>query len=90
MANPTKLIQSFLYELEQICNILDSGNVKSIIKRWTAKSSTIGKKITVNTSESKITGKAVRIDHDGALVISKNGSHHRILVGDVNYLRVKF
>ncbi|MBM3896635.1 MAG: biotin--[acetyl-CoA-carboxylase] ligase [Thaumarchaeota archaeon] len=87
--NPTKLIQSFLYELEQICDILDNGNVKLIIKRWTAKSSTIGKKITVDTSESKITGKAVRIDYDGALVISKNGSHHRILVGDVNYLRVR-
>ncbi|MGI0002683.1 MAG: biotin--[acetyl-CoA-carboxylase] ligase [Nitrosopumilaceae archaeon] len=87
--NPTKLIQSFLYELEQICDILDNRNVNTIIKRWTAKSSTIGKKITVDTSESKITGKAVRIDNDGALVISKNGSYHRVLVGDVNYLRVR-
>ncbi|MDP3781119.1 MAG: biotin--[acetyl-CoA-carboxylase] ligase, partial [Nitrosopumilaceae archaeon] len=59
------------------------------IKKWTSKSSTIGKKITVDTSESKITGKAIRIDNDGALVISKNGSEHRLLVGDVNYLRIR-
>jgi BirA family biotin operon repressor/biotin-[acetyl-CoA-carboxylase] ligase len=89
VANPTKLIQSFLYELEQICNILDNGNVGTIIKKWTSKSSTIGKKITVDTSGSKMSGKAVRIDNDGALVISKNGSEHKLLVGDVNYLRIK-
>jgi BirA family biotin operon repressor/biotin-[acetyl-CoA-carboxylase] ligase len=84
--NPTKLIQSFLYELEQICNILEHGNVDTIIKKWTIKSSTIGKKITVNASGSKITGKAIKIDTDGALVISKNGLQYRILAGDVNYL----
>lgn len=87
--NPTKLIQSFLYELEQICDILDNGNVDTVIKKWTSKSSTIGKKITVDTAGSKMSGKAVRIDNDGALVISKNGSHHRLLVGDVNYLRIR-
>ncbi len=87
--NPTKLIQSFLYEIEQICNILDDGSVNTIIRKWTSKSSTIGKKITVNSSGSKITGKAVKIDIDGALVISKNGSQHRILAGDVNYLRAR-
>lgn len=87
--NPTKLIQSFLYELEQICNILDTGKVNTVIKKWTSKSSTIGKKITVDTAGSKMSGKAVRIDNDGALVISKNGSYHRILVGDINYLRVR-
>ena len=87
--NPTKLIQSFLYELEKICDILDYGNVDNIIKKWTSKSSTIGKKIIVDTSESKITGKAVKIDTDGALVISKNGLRHRVMVGDVNYLRVR-
>jgi BirA family biotin operon repressor/biotin-[acetyl-CoA-carboxylase] ligase len=89
VANPTKLIQSFLYELEQICDIFDNDNVNTIIKKWTSKSSTIGKKITVDTAGSKMSGKAVRIDNDGALVISKKGSQHRLLVGDVNYLRVR-
>ena len=89
MPNPTKLIQSFLYELEQILDVLNRGSVDTIIKKWTSKSSTIGKKITVNTLESKITGKAIKVDDDGALVIAKNGFRHRVLVGDVNYVRMR-
>lgn len=88
-SNPSKLIQSFLYELEQICDILNSGNASTIIKKWTSKSSTIGKKITVDTPEFKITGKAIKIDNDGALVVAKNDFHHRVLVGDVNYVRMR-
>jgi len=87
-ANPTGLIQSFLFELEQICEILNKGNARTVIRKWASRSSTIGKKITVSTTESKIAGKAIKIDSDGALVIAKNGLHHRVLVGDVNYLRM--
>ena len=87
-SNPTKLIQSFLYELEKICESVDKGGIDKIIKKWTSKSSTIGKRITVDTAESKMTGKAIKIDTDGALVILKNHSYHSVMVGDVNYLRV--
>ncbi len=81
--NPVKLIQSFLVELEKICEMLDQGKYKKIINDWTKKSSTIGKNSTVSTSSGKITGKAIRIDNDGALVISHANKNHRILVGDV-------
>jgi BirA family biotin operon repressor/biotin-[acetyl-CoA-carboxylase] ligase len=48
-------------------------------------SATIGKKATVSTSSGKISGKAVRIDDDGALVISSQAKEvHRVLVGDVS------
>lgn len=81
--NPVKLIQSFLVELEKICETLDQGKYKKIIDDWTKKSSTIGKKVIVSTSSGKINGKAIRIDNDGALVISQGKKTHRILVGDV-------
>jgi len=81
--NPVKLMQAFLVELEKICEMLDHGKYKKIINDWTKKSSTIGKKATVSTSSGKITGKAIRIDNDGALVISHGKKNHRILVGDV-------
>jgi len=81
--NPIMLVQSFLVELEKICETLERGKYKNIINDWTKKSSTIGKKVTVSTSSGKITGKAIRIDTDGALVISKGKKTHRILVGDV-------
>lgn len=81
--NPVKLLQSFLAELEKICGLLEEGKHKKIINDWTKKSSTVGKNITVSTSSGKITGKATKIDNDGALVISKSNKNHRILVGDV-------
>ena len=81
--NPVKLIQTFLIELEKICELLEKGEFKKIINSWTKKSSTIGKNTTVSTSSGKISGKAIRIDNDGALVLAKGAKTNRILVGDV-------
>ena len=81
--NPVKLMQTFLVELEKICSELEQDKYKKIIKAWVKKSSTIGKNTSVSTSSGKITGKAVRIDDDGALVISHKNKNHRVLVGDV-------
>ena len=77
-------MQSFLFELEKICEELNQGSIRKIIKEWTKMSATIGKKATVSTSSGKISGKAVRIDDDGALVISQAKEIHRVLVGDVS------
>lgn len=81
--NPVKFIQNFLVELEKICENLEQGKQKKIINDWIKKSSTIGKNATINTASGKITGKAITIDKDGALVISSSGKNHRILAGDV-------
>ncbi|MGI0076754.1 MAG: biotin--[acetyl-CoA-carboxylase] ligase [Nitrosopumilaceae archaeon] len=81
---PIKLMQSFLFELEKICEELNQGNIRKTIKEWTKMSATIGKKVTVSTSSGKIRGKAIRIDDDGALVISQARETHRVLVGDVS------
>ena len=66
--------------------MLNSGDIKKIVKDWTDKSSTIGKKVEMNTENGKITGKAIRIDDDGALVISENGKNLRVLAGDIIHL----
>ncbi len=83
-ANANKLIQSFLVELEKICDLLNQGKVKKIINEWTKRSFTIGRKANVSTSTGKISGRALRIDDDGALVISHARKTHRVLVGDVS------
>lgn len=81
--NPINLMQSFLVELEKICDELEQGKSKKIISDWSKKSSTIGKNSTVTITSGKISGKAIGIDNDGALVISHANKNHRILVGDV-------
>jgi BirA family biotin operon repressor/biotin-[acetyl-CoA-carboxylase] ligase len=81
--NSRELVQEFLYELERHLQMLENGEIRPIIKEWTKKSFTIGKNVSVITSEGRVSGKAVKIDDDGALVIQSKGKTNRILVGDV-------
>lgn len=83
---PVQLVQSFLVELEKIYKSLNAKQTKKIIAEWTARSSTIGKNVELNTPDSKIKGKAIKIDDDGALVVSENSKTHRIIAGDVIHL----
>ena len=79
----TPLIKQFLYELEKIFQLIDSKQIKKIKNGWTKRSSTIGKNIYVITNEGRIDGKAIKIDNDGGLIISKGKKTDRVLVGDV-------
>ncbi len=79
------LVQQFLYELEVIFQWINSGLTKKIIFEWTKRSSTIGKNISIINDKKNVTGKAIKIDNDGALIISKNKQTTRILIGDVTY-----
>jgi len=81
--SPIKLIQEFLYQLEKNINMLTEGKIRPIITQWTKRSSTIGHKISITTSDGKISGNATHIDDEGALILSKNGHRNRVLVGDV-------
>ena len=86
--SPVKFVQVFLAELEKILELLNSGQIKKITKEWTKRSSTIGTNVELATREGKIIGKALRIDSDGALVISGKKST-RVLAGDIAHLSSK-
>lgn len=80
------LLQSFLIELEQVYNLLNAGDTKKIIKEWTKKSSTIGQNVELDTENGKIKGRAIKIDVDGALIISENNKNMRITSGDITHV----
>ncbi len=82
---PVHLVQTFLVELEKIFDLLNVGQTKKIIKEWTKRSSTIGKNVELTTKERKIRGKAIKIDDDGALVISDK-KNTRVIAGDIIHL----
>ncbi len=69
---PIQLVQSFLVELEEIYKLLETKQTEKIVSEWTKRSSTIGKNVELNTIDGEVKGKAIRIDEDGALVVSKN------------------
>ena len=81
-----QLVQTFLVELEKIYKSLNAKKTKGIIFEWTSKSSTIGKNVELNTVDTKIKGKAIRIDEDGALVVLENNKEHRIIAGDIIHM----
>ena len=83
---PVQLLQNFLAELEEICSLLDANQIKNIVSEWTSRSSTIGKQVKLDTADSKVKGEAIRIEDDGALVISENNKEHKIIAGDIIYL----
>jgi len=83
--NALPLVQQFLFELENIFQLINSGHIKKIKNGWTKRSSTIGRNVSIITNEGNLNGKAVKIDSDGALIISKGKKIERILVGDITY-----
>ena len=83
---PIELIQSFLSELEHVYEELNNNKTNKIILEWTKKSSTIGKKIEIDTNDGKVTGEAIKIDNDGGLLIKNKGKTHKVIAGDVIHL----
>ena len=77
------LVHQFLYELENVFQLINSRRIKKIKSEWTKRSSTIGRNVSIITSEGNVNGKAVKIDSDGALIISNGKKAERILVGDI-------
>jgi BirA family biotin operon repressor/biotin-[acetyl-CoA-carboxylase] ligase len=79
------LVQQFLYELENVFQLINSRRIKKIKSEWTKRSSTIGRNVSIITGEGNVNGKAVKIDSDGALIISKGKKTEKILVGDITH-----
>ena len=83
--NSLPLLHQFLYELENVFQMIDSMQTRKIINQWTKRSSTIGRNVSIVTVNGNINGKAVKIDNDGALLISKGKKIERILAGDIKH-----
>ena len=81
-----ELIQSFLLELEKVYEELNKNQIKKTIAEWTKRSSTIGKKVEMNTLDGKITGKAIKIDEDGGLIIKNKDKTSKVFAGDIIHL----
>ena len=82
--DPKRLVQRFLLELEKLYQMLLKKEPAFFIREWTKRSSTIGKSIAITLPNETLRGKALRIDNDGALVISNKGKTRRVIAGDVS------
>ena len=80
---PKILLKEFLLEFEKNLSQLENGEKLKIVKEWTKRAAGIGKKITINTSNGKISGISQGIDNDGALKLKIRNKVKKIFVGDV-------
>ncbi|HUS48798.1 MAG TPA: biotin--[acetyl-CoA-carboxylase] ligase, partial [Candidatus Paceibacterota bacterium] len=69
-----KLTQTFLQEFEKYYDKLKRKEFPSILEEWKLHSHTLGKKIKVDMGERIITGEAVDINEEGALILKKEDS----------------
>ena len=82
---PKLLVKEFLLQFEKNLSYLEKGEKSKIVKEWTKRAAGIGKKITINTSNGKISGISQGIDNDGALKLKTKNGIKRIFVGDINF-----
>ena len=80
---PKILLREFLVQFEKTLIQLNKGEKAKIVKEWTKKADKIGKKVSINTSDGKISGVTQGIDNDGALKLKTSKGIKKIFVGDV-------
>ncbi|OFW53318.1 MAG: biotin--[acetyl-CoA-carboxylase] ligase [Actinobacteria bacterium RBG_13_35_12] len=79
-----KLVQIFLQEFEKYYESLKRREFSSILKEWKLYSHTLGRKIRVDMGERIVTGEAVNINEEGALILKKeNGELVEIISGTI-------
>jgi len=79
-----KLAQRFLQEFEKYYEKLKRKEFSSILKEWKLYSHTLGKKIRVDMGERIITGEAIDINEEGALILKKeDGELIKIISGTI-------
>lgn len=80
----TLLLTAILERMDTHYTMIQRGDLSSVLKTWKLYDTTIGKRITVNRNDGKLTGTAVRVDPDGGLIVSADGIESKVFSGDVS------
>ncbi len=65
---------------------LNKNQIKKPLQNGQKDLQTIGKKVEMNTHDGKITGKAIKIDEDGGLIIKNKEKTSKVFAGDIIHL----
>ena len=80
-------LKKLLLNLDKYYNYFCKKKFDTIIKQWKRNSNTIGRKVTIDTSNEKLIGNAIDIDESGFLIIKTDvGKIKKITTGDCIYL----
>lgn len=77
------LLTDVLTSLDEMYINIQNGNFDIPLNEWLSRSSMFGKEITIYQGDKVISGKAVRLDNDGSLVLNCEGKEMKVFSGDV-------
>lgn len=78
------LLQSLLYNLDIWHRRLIAGDAQALFEAWRERLYTLGREVTVQLSQTSITGRAEGVDQNGVLMVrDAAGVLHTITTGDV-------
>ena len=80
-------LKELLRNLEEVYLKFKEGNTTFLLKEYKKNSIVLGKKIKVIFPDKQVvTGKAVDIDKEGALILKSGGKKERVVAGEINLL----
>ncbi len=80
--NRVEFFQSLLKNIEKLYLNLD--DFETVLNRWKELNCTLGKTVTIKDNRREVTGKAVDINQDGALILKVAGEKKEVYSGDLS------
>ncbi len=81
-----ELLRRFLERFEKFYFLMEEEGFDPVIRRWRELTDVLGREVTVDLINKRITGKVVDIDENGILIVEDDrGEGHRIFSGDISY-----
>lgn len=86
-----ELLSALLQKLEEWYSVFLKEDGSVILNAWRRRAQIKGKRVRVTSFGETLSGTAVDIDSEGALIIeTKNGERKRVVAGDVEYIRESY
>lgn len=83
-----EFVRALLRNFERYYKIFNQGRISGILKEYKQLSAILDREVEVNYHNRVISGRAIDVDNEGALILRlDSGFHERVLAGDVVMLR---
>lgn len=81
-----EVFQNILRELDRLYAGVQKGEWSVVVDEWTRRCSMFGKSVTVQEHDSFLSGTALRLHHDGGLILETKQGTRTVYAGDVTLL----
>ncbi|MFC1884616.1 biotin--[acetyl-CoA-carboxylase] ligase [Thermodesulfobacteriota bacterium] len=85
-----EIISSILIKIDLYYKMYSQGMSLKLLELWRERSIILGKLVEIDTGEETISGRVLRVDHRGTLIIeNEDGDKNEVIFGDVSVKEIK-